>query len=404
MASFAMRRTLRTYFRAVVVSAAIAASPVVCAQAAPDATTPDAEHLVAEIQAEQSRNGPHSARLIDLLRALRRSYRDAGDRRLATAATERALELVRVSSGFASLDQAPLLRELLEDDDARGDTASAGDREQALLALAAKNPRDLRTVAIYRELADRKMDLHRRFVAGEYAPEIEPPFVAHYTQESLLGQAWNGYWNAISVLRENGQYSSDELRDLEMTIVRSAYQAGGAPRESSQWNYYEVGKRSYQRLLADAVEGARPPADRALAVVEMADWELLFSRYSAALELYETAHAELEEQAPGDTSIDRLFAPRIPVVLPTFLANPLASKPTAESAPHIDVAFDVDRYGFSRRVDVVEASAAVSVDAKRELVQSIERSRFRPSFADGKIAHRSRVVVRYFVSGTGSEP
>jgi hypothetical protein len=40
----------------------------------------------------------------------------------------------------------------------------------------------------------------------------------------------------------------------------------------------------------------------------------------------------------------------------------------------------------------------VADDAKRSLVQAIDRSRFRPQVADGKLAQRSHVVVRYFVS------
>jgi hypothetical protein len=404
MASLATPKTLRRLAGGVVLSAAVAALQAVCSEPVPVSTPRNAEQLVAEIQAEESRNGPNSAQLIELLSALGRVYREADDPLSATAAIQRALAIVRVNYGFASLDQATLLRELLENDEARGDIASAKNREKALLALAAKNPRDLRTVPIYREIADRRMNLLRRFTAGEYTPEIVLPFTREYEEAVILHQAWNGYWGAISVLRENQLYRSDELRDLEMQIVRSAYQRSrqrGRQDRHQPYDYYEVGRRGYERLLADATASSRPWASRAALIVEMADWDILFGHYSSAFDSYERAYALLEEQSPGGASMEPLLSPRIPVVLPTFLPNPLAPNETAGTAGHVDVALEIDRYGYSRRIEVVDASANASDDAKRNLVRTIERSRFRPRMVDSKLAPKSRVVVRYFVSDEG---
>jgi hypothetical protein len=116
-----------------------------------------------------------------------------------------------------------------------------------------------------------------------------------------------------------------------------------------------------------------------------------------AFDLYETAYRLLEQQGASDASIKTFFSPNIPVVLPTFLPNPLPPN-ESNAAGHIDVMLEVDRFGYSRRIEVVDASTNVPDEAKRSLVQSIDRSRFRPQVADGKLAHRSRVAVRYFVS------
>ena len=50
-------------------------------------------------------------------------YREDGDTELATAATERALQVVRINNGLFAMEQLPLLREALADSYARDNNA-----------------------------------------------------------------------------------------------------------------------------------------------------------------------------------------------------------------------------------------------------------------------------------------
>jgi hypothetical protein len=413
MASFVVRKTLFMTLGALVLAAA---ASLRAAHAQPEPAASDEGKLLAEIQEEESRNGPYSADLIGPLTALSELYRGAGNARFTVVAAERALEVVRVSRGLLSLDQGPFLRDLIDDDEARGDYASAWDREQALLALAAKNTDDLRTIPIYREIADKRMNLLRRYVAGEFPPQIllgcdgtSPAYrsstsdCAHgnreYIASSILQDAWTNYWHAIEVFRERRLYSSDVLRELEMQIVRSAYEylryeQGAYAKEFRSYNE-EVGRRCYLRLLEYAASSDRS-ADRAATAVEAADWDLMFARNGAALEAYAAALAELKQSA-DDASIEHLFSPPLPVVLPAFLPNPLDSGAAQDSTGHIDVAFEAGRFGDSRHIKVLGSTANASDDAKQRLVHTIKTSRFRPRTTNGELERTSRVVLRYFL-------
>jgi hypothetical protein len=103
------------------------------------------------------------------------------------------------------------------------------------------------------------------------------------------------------------------------------------------------------------------------------------------------------QQAGAQTSIDELFAPKTPVVLPTFVPNPLATDRTQASTGHIDVAFEITDYGKARRVQILDATNATDGD-KARLAQLIQRSRFRPRLTDGEFARASPVVLRYYLT------
>jgi len=51
-----------------------------------------------------------------------------------------------------------------------------------------------------------------------------------------------------------------------------------------------------------------------------------------------------------------MFSPRTPVILPAFLPNPLLSDGGCDYTGHVDIAFEVDRYGRSRHVRVLDTS------------------------------------------------
>ena len=108
--------------------------------------------------------------MIDPLTALGLLYDERGEHALATAAFERAQGIVRVNYGLRSLDQAPLIQQLIRGAEVRGYTATAWYLEQELLNLVRQNPDDLRTVPILHELADKRMEVLRRYDVGEELP------------------------------------------------------------------------------------------------------------------------------------------------------------------------------------------------------------------------------------------
>ena len=212
---------------------------------------------------------------------------------------------------------------------------------------------------------------------------------------AVAGEAWGYYSDAVKVLTERQRYSSDELRELETKIVQICY---------SQ-NAYGCGRQSLRRRLAYDTVNQAPSVTRMESLLQLADWEVLASHarrnrvgYEAVLDAYQEAYATLASDDAGRASVEALFAPEIPVVLPTFAPNPLVSRPTSSSSGgYIDVAFDVTKYGRAEHVDILDTTTNAPREAKKALVSTIFRSAFRPRVVDGHVADAARVVVRYYV-------
>jgi hypothetical protein len=93
-----------------------------------------------QIETIQSERGVTAPELISPLTNAGLILREHGDAALAAASFERARHLVRVNYGLSSFDEAPLLRQLIQIEEGRGDAAAAWDLEQKLLALIRRYP------------------------------------------------------------------------------------------------------------------------------------------------------------------------------------------------------------------------------------------------------------------------
>jgi hypothetical protein len=149
-----------------------------------------------------------------------------------------------------------------------------------------------------------------------------------------------------------------------------------------------------RRLYVYSVVSSSPAPAQAAALVEMADWDLLFSSNGLALEGYALARDLLERAGDGEASLDGLFAPELPVVLPSFEPNPLARDETRAATGHIDAAFEITKYGRARKIEL-RASENVTDRARAELVGLLKSTRFRPRLTDGRFADSAPVFVRY---------
>ncbi|HUQ53785.1 MAG TPA: hypothetical protein VM692_16265 [Gammaproteobacteria bacterium] len=478
MAAFAIRLA-RKFGAAILVLGACTATS---AGAALDTGAFDAEQrqLLDRIDEIQSRDGAYSPALLDELKRLIVLYREREDHELALVVIERALQVVHANSGLYTLDQVPLMWQRLESEEARGNDEAAWDVEQELLTLARRHPDDLDAVPVLRAVADRQSAVLDRVVASN---EIPPQVIlgCYYEEwpnqydrnckagsrttvvQGMLADADRNYADAIAVLLRNEAYSSDELRELEMELVRGAqliheeykdegnrgvtgtrtrnpvpvpltpwstnaktlepwrsrlasieeladwelpYASAGTPEEHFLQELeprdarfrvpYYRGRQSLRRLYGYSVASATSPLDQASALVQIADWDLLFSSNGLAVEGYGLAREMLETANVDAASIAELFAPELPVVLPSFQPNPLLRDETLPARGHIDVAFAITKYGRARAIEIRGAANATD-DDEAELESLLKNNRFRPRLKDGKLADTTPVVVRYYL-------
>jgi hypothetical protein len=157
------------------------------------------------------------------------------------------------------------------------------------------------------------------------------------------------------------------------------------------------------RLLSYEVRSGAPAATQANALAELADWRILgvppdrrrFGPYDElALAFYERAYRELQQSGDLQAST-QIFAPELPVTLPTFASNPFAPAARAESPRYIDAAFAVTKYGTGEQIKVLDTSSGATRTEERDLIRLIETTSFRPRVVDGTLADSAPVVVRY---------
>ena len=195
-------------------------------------------------------------------------------------------------------------------------------------------------------------------------------------------------------MRLNGAESSNEVPELLKALVRVSYRIAtpGAGRESLR------DLIDYAEMYS---EGWLPQIE---AHVQLADWDLLYAsaygtRYEdSALEAYQHAYDLSVANDIAQESIDEIFAPRIPVVLPSFAANPLDSPESPGSRGFIEVSFVIAEDGKSKRIDVLERTENVARAEEKDLVQVIKYRRFRPQVTDGQFADSNPIVLRYYIN------
>lgn len=337
----------------------------------------------------------------------------------AIAVIDEALAEVRATYGLYSLEQAPWLERLIANEEARGNLAGAWDLELELLGLARRHPDDIRTVPVLRAVAAHREDILARYLGGEFPEQIV--FGCYYSQSRasirsrncrsgsrsvvvrrLLMEVRSHYGNAARVILNQGLEYMDELREIDLALVRNSYRYGHFIGS------YEVGRRSMVRIAALDAMNAEPLLTRVTSLVELIDWDLLFvegatrksraERTAALVERYERAYGMLERDGTPQASIDELFSPEIPVVVPSFLPNPLATIEARQASPrYIDVSFVVTRLGESDRIELLESMSATETE-KDDLIGLIESSRFRPRATNGRFVDTAPIVVRYHLN------
>ena len=425
MVSSGARRPLRVTLLVCGIGALLAAPSACFAQSV---ATQTVDELEAEVAAVEAREGPSSAALIAPLTALSLRYEEAGATVRSAETTRRAVEIVRYDEQLYTLDQATVIRQLIQSAESLGDHAAAWDLEQQLLRLGQRYPDDSRTAQILRDSADRRMDVLERYGDGESPPEIvlgcyyaDVPLRqpadgpgrsvnAHGTRaksctsgdperarQNVLDEAQTYYSQAVNIIVRNERYASSELQALFTAIIESSYRYGNP----------SLARRSLSNLLAYQNAIGEPWLARIDTLVQIADWDLLYGNSrdtsEAALAKYEEAYELLNEKEIGQESIDRIFSPPIPRRLPTMFGNPLITQ-EAGSIGYVDIGFEVDKYGRSSRARVLDATDNSDRAVEKRLVQLVERSRFRPRIVEGRIADSGPIVVRYYLTNSDAAP
>lgn len=404
--------------------------------------------LVNEQLADQeSRYGPFDPRLQEPLLALVNTLVELEDFDEAGAVLERRLQLLRTSNGLTTLEQLPVLSELIINDLRRQDWNAIGDRLEFIDWLHNQDPdatpevrlqssRDLALwhfAGVYLDQPTRRV---RRFLDarervrqniqtarqlyGEQAPEILPWLY----QEAVL------QYQIAAVLvadDELGVYARDDIALIEGRSVESYLREG-------------LNLLKQIRGIVDTTDDLEA---QGMAMTYEADFQMLLD-LGTAPRLYREAMARLAEAGLDQAQITRFF--QRPVMLPeptlllslqgaidaqdqtgyrviagsgdeqpvfdlgTFIAwsdsLPVARRPELPAAVaaldtmldyhQLEVSFTLNSRGDTRNPDIL-ASSTDSARVRRDTTLALRRIRFRPYFDEGRWRRVDEVRLRYLV-------
>lgn len=428
----------------VIAAAAVCASSPALAQTQPGFPADSEQRLLEQIDLLRREEGATAEELIEPLRALALRYQEAGDHALALVALQEARQIMRVNRGLSStsIDDALLLHQQILSEKALGHNERVWTLQQDLLPIARKHLDDLRMLPVLLEIVgDRKQVLNEynttdfvKLPPGVFVPCVPGPegirngrvvaldarncpFGSRRTVLARMNAEIRTHnAEAIEVILRNRDYASAELRDLERQSLElspvGAY-FGCSTGPIDRFLESELvdscmdpliagvgGWTSLMRLVFYEVRSGAPAVARANAFAQLADWYLQLAyadpRRHIDTEVDDLARALYERALEqGVESIAPIFSPELPVALPAYLPNPLAS---TESPRHIDVAFGITRYGVPERIEIVGRSETATRMEEANLLRAVKHAIFRPRAVNGELADVAPVVVRYYLS------
>ena len=364
--------------------------------------------------AEMEKNGgAYSDPVGEASAALGRAYMDLGEYQNALDALNRSLHIIRVNHGPDSPGQLPVLDLIIATNMALSDWKSVDENYDLLYWTGRRsfkndNARLLNLVyriarwhlnaylkkydpVPYKHLLESEKIFHDAvdIIESRYGPE-DPRLI-----EALNGIAISDYHISSHIFNAN---SSDEMDEIRSSSSKMSHKHN----VSSELVWYPVKYTNMERKkvlerIADiyAAHPELPVADRAVALVNLGDWELIYGWRAHALKNYSLAYQLLSDAHTDTETIDKLF--REPVRIPTMTMNypDNADSTDAENTgSYVRLSFEVTGLGCARRIKVVEDNNTESFIARINAKKLIQSSMFRPRLKGGKTVTAREVFMK----------
>lgn len=404
----------------------------------------DIADYVTAIGDQESEEGPYSDSLYEDLFSAGNLSQQIGDHAQAMNFFTRAQAVIRINEGLETLRQLPVMTSMVESLHAQAKFRDADAMQQAIYALQqqAYGNRSTAIVPAMEEYGKWHMDAFMersnillnvdrmnvvRFMSDpgnyihEYDPRDTPLMNLYQAQQTLL--------NAIDILVSNRQYFNPELLELERMLLTSYilsmhrenilyepdfYLTRKKKKTGSRLNTnamelmdsreYQLGQSSHERSVAFVRNNPeRHGARLAEAMLEEADWHLLFERKVKAADEYRKVYAFFADKPELALEAAPVLYPEKPVILPTYLPAPnsrekldIGSDEPVSFFGYYDVSFSVDKFGKAKRIRVLAKGGDVTSNMEIRLKQYLRKVLFRPTFADGQPDTGTR-QLRYYI-------
>ncbi len=170
---------------------------------------------------------------------------------------------------------------------------------------------------------------------------------------------------------------------------------------------YDVGKVAleYVSNLVQSAEGVGAQ-QVALALFDIADWELAYGRVEAAREGYQAAYQVLRDEGFNDASIDAALNTAVPAAIPRIGAFPATQQTSGGQGliqnPNypgfIDISFSINELGNSENITILGSSGNDNARIRNILERQINLTKFRPLLRAGDLVSQESIEYRYYYS------
>ena len=416
----------------------------------------DIQEYISAIGDKESEEGPYSEQLIQDLASVGLLQQQLEEHEQAIEFFERARNLSRINEGLDTLIQAPMIEGEIESLAALGRLQEADELQYGLLAIhQASYGADAEEVVTamhalgdwnlqaFLERSNIALNIGRvnaaQYLANTNYNSVDQTANNNFTPETSdptntplykLYLAQTNYLEAINILIQNKNYTHPEILELERKFLTTAFlrthqenivyepdfylnrktSATGTRLDTSTQDRmnspdFDSGLSSLKRSLSYiSVNEQRTSRQVAEAMIEEADWHMLFERKRLGREKYEEAYAFFQQYPDMEAQIADYIYPDVPVVLPVFLPAPNSREKLGIGADdevkyfgYFDVSFSINRNGQARRVKFQGEGGEVTRNMEVRLAQYLKNVLFRPRFdRDGKLSN-DEYNLRYYV-------
>ncbi|MGE0623108.1 MAG: energy transducer TonB [Pseudomonadales bacterium] len=288
----------------------------------------------------------------------------------------RAIHLERVNDGLVSAKQIEIVYREAEVYRTLGDLETANEREEYAyhVLMRSHDPYSEDMLPGLFHLARWYERTHNIFAARHLYERATDVLVANGKGMDLDAiPAWEGVARTYRLERFPPVYlDASDAAAMTPTAMAPTYGAVAI-------NNFPAGERALQMIIQIHREHGSPTGETAQAILDLADWHLLFERTREAYPLYQVAY-EMMETVDGFPVTDFFGEPKL-IHFPAPSDPPPPSVPERTAEGLVSVRFDVTDHGSPRRLETIASEPEGMMDFR--VRKSIRAARFRPALVDG---------------------
>jgi len=351
--------------------------------------------------------------LIEELASLGRLQQQQGNHVGAIETLDRAIHVNRINSGLYTLEQIPVVEQLIQSHMALGDWEQVDLYNNYLFHVQQKayGIDDPRLIPVLDRLATWNIQAFKIGYGNLRGIRLRQSQIMFNAAARMVdmhfGKTDERYLNYQRNIA-NSAYLVSRNPDLMMEINRPEYrnmQQMLAQKLNEQRRVRPPGFRTGEQALLEIVMFYQEKGDDSYALAEaithLADWYLVFERRRGTLENYKRAWDMLQELENSEQLTERLFGSV--ASLPSFVSSietPDAfyrNKDGTEALnfDYADLTFDVTANGLARNVESISEETEDNQAQLSKLRISVRSMRFRPRVINGEPQHSSKNHFRY---------